>query len=123
MPWRAQPIFKVALFPLRAGELEVGPMRVTIKSTLRGARTQGARESEALRIHVTDPPIATRPPGYEVGDVGRFALTATVEPRTAEVGGATHYHANYVKPRWSRALQKMDTIGSHIFYKLRPGQT
>ena len=41
----------------------------------------------------------------------------------ADVGGATHYHANYVRPRWARALKKMDVIGHHIFYKLRPGQT
>ena len=38
------------------------------------------------------------------------------------VGGATHYHANYVKPTWSRRLQKMEKIGTHIFYSLRPGQ-
>jgi spore germination cell wall hydrolase CwlJ-like protein len=41
----------------------------------------------------------------------------------AEVGGATHYHANYVRPRWAKRLKKMDVIGRHIFYKLRPGQT
>lgn len=41
----------------------------------------------------------------------------------ADVGGATHYHADYVRPRWSRKLKKMDVIGRHIFYKLRPGQT
>lgn len=41
----------------------------------------------------------------------------------ADVGGATHYHANYVRPRWAKYLQKMDVIGHHIFYKLRPGQT
>ena len=40
-----------------------------------------------------------------------------------DVGGSTHYHANYVKPRWAKRLKKMDVIGSHIFYKLRPGQT
>jgi spore germination cell wall hydrolase CwlJ-like protein len=41
----------------------------------------------------------------------------------ADVGGATHYHANYVRPYWSRRLKKMDVIGRHIFYKLRQGQT
>jgi spore germination cell wall hydrolase CwlJ-like protein len=41
----------------------------------------------------------------------------------ADVGDATHYHANYVRPRWARSLEKMDVIGHHIFYKLRPGQT
>ncbi len=40
-----------------------------------------------------------------------------------EVGGATHYHANYVRPYWAKRLEKMDVIGRHIFYKLRPGQT
>lgn len=40
-----------------------------------------------------------------------------------EVGASTHYHANYVRPFWARKLKKMDTIGRHVFYKLRPGQT
>jgi spore germination cell wall hydrolase CwlJ-like protein len=41
----------------------------------------------------------------------------------SDIGGATHYHANYVRPRWARSLKKMDVIGHHIFYRLRPGQT
>ena len=41
----------------------------------------------------------------------------------ADVGSATHYHADYVRPRWARRLKKMDVIGRHIFYKLRSGQT
>ena len=34
-----------------------------------------------------------------------------------EVGSATHYHANYVRPRWARAMEKVDKIGRHIFYR------
>jgi spore germination cell wall hydrolase CwlJ-like protein len=34
-----------------------------------------------------------------------------------EVGSATHYHATYVKPRWARAMEKVDKIGLHIFYR------
>ncbi len=41
----------------------------------------------------------------------------------AAVGESTHYHANYVRPRWARALKKMDVIGNHIFYRLKPGQS
>jgi spore germination cell wall hydrolase CwlJ-like protein len=41
----------------------------------------------------------------------------------ADVGDATHYHANYVRPFWAKRLKRMDRIGHHIFYKLRPGQT
>jgi spore germination cell wall hydrolase CwlJ-like protein len=39
----------------------------------------------------------------------------------ADVGGSTHYHANYVRPRWARALKKTDVIGKHIFYRLKSG--
>ncbi|MCT4470205.1 spore germination cell wall hydrolase CwlJ-like protein [Bosea sp. OAE752] len=41
----------------------------------------------------------------------------------AEVGASTHYHARYVSPYWAKRLKKMDTIGQHVFYQLRPGQT
>jgi hypothetical protein len=41
----------------------------------------------------------------------------------SDIGGSTHFHANYVRPRWARRLEKMDVIGHHIFYKLRPGQS
>lgn len=51
--------------------------------------------------------------------------SAVIEGRTylSEVGDATHYHAAYVKPGWSRRLKKMDVIGRHIFYQLKRGQT
>jgi hypothetical protein len=50
---------------------------------------------------------------------------AVLEGKTylADVGASTHYHADYVRPRWAKRLKKMDVIGRHIFYKLRPGQT
>lgn len=31
--------------------------------------------------------------------------------------GATHYHANYVNPSWSKHLVKTSIIEDHIFYK------
>jgi spore germination cell wall hydrolase CwlJ-like protein len=30
---------------------------------------------------------------------------------------ATHYHANYVNPRWASKLRRTATIGTHIFYR------
>ena len=32
------------------------------------------RTTEELHVHVTEPPLAGRPPGYSLGDVGHFAL-------------------------------------------------
>ena len=31
--------------------------------------------------------------------------------------GATHYHANYVKPSWARDMTFVGTIGVHKFYR------
>ena len=32
--------------------------------------------------------------------------------------GATHYHADYVKPKWASRLQLVGSIGEHIFYRM-----
>lgn len=31
--------------------------------------------------------------------------------------GATHYHANYVSPKWAKDLTLVGRIGEHIFYR------
>jgi hypothetical protein len=46
--------------------------------------------------------------------VARAALAGYVETR---VGEATHYHADYVAPRWAPMLAKVSQIGQHIFYR------
>ena len=35
----------------------------------------------------------------------------------AEVGKATHYHANWVSPWWTRDMRKIHAIGVHTFYR------
>lgn len=35
----------------------------------------------------------------------------------AEVGAATHYHADWVAPHWAPHLAKVKQIGAHIFYR------
>lgn len=47
-------------------------------------------------------------------EIARAALAGHVE---ASVGMATHYHANYVLPRWAPKLTKIEQIGAHIFYR------
>jgi spore germination cell wall hydrolase CwlJ-like protein len=73
-----------------------------------------ACEGKALRIR-----------DQESWERAKQVASAVLEGKTylADVGGATHYHADYVRPSWSRRLKKMDVIGRHIFYKLKPGQT
>ena len=47
------------------------------------------------------------------------ALAGGVEKNHAQlriVTTALNYHADYVKPRWSRSLTRLTKIGRHIFY-------
>lgn len=77
---------KLALFPLRAGDLHTGGMSARITGRRIGSRA--LRESNDVVIHVTEPPAAGRPPGYSLGDVGKFSLSAGVQPRKIEQGGS-----------------------------------
>lgn len=46
--------------------------------------------------------------------IARAALAGYVEQ---SVGSATHYHADYVAPRWAPLLTKISKLGAHIFYR------
>jgi spore germination cell wall hydrolase CwlJ-like protein len=38
-------------------------------------------------------------------------------------GGATFYHASYVKPYWAPTVKRTTQIGKHIFYRGRAGES
>ena len=88
--WRVRLARRWALFPLRAGDLTIGPMRIAMTRPQAAAGTQ--RASETIVVHVNEPPVAGRPPGYAIGDVGHFTLTAQASPREVEEGGAVAVH-------------------------------
>jgi spore germination cell wall hydrolase CwlJ-like protein len=73
-----------------------------------------ACEGRALRINEPEAWVTAQRVAKDVLE-GRSYL--------ADVGNSTHYHANYVRPWWARRLTRMDTIGRHVFYRLKPGQT
>ena len=87
--WHAAKVRELALFPLKTGMLQIGSMRVGLRG--RGYSARGnllERLSPPVTISVSEPPLAGRPAGYRIGDVGSYELSANVEPRTAEQGGA-----------------------------------
>ena len=47
-------------------------------------------------------------------EIAAAALAGYVE---TAVGSATHYHADYVAPRWAPMLAKVVKLGTHIFYR------
>jgi hypothetical protein len=88
--WVVKLVRRWALFPLRTGDLVIGPMSVSLARPRTAAG--GQRATETLHVRVIDPPLAGRPPGFAVGDVGKFTLSAQVQPRDVEQGGAVGVH-------------------------------
>ena len=80
---------ELPLFPLRAGTLRAGNMKLGFAG--RGYPKDAAgqnpqRESNWVDLVVTEPPLRGRPAGYRIGDVGNYKLSATVEPRQILAG-------------------------------------
>lgn len=84
--WGVRLIERMAIFPVRAGTLETGSMSARFMGRRIGSRV--LRESNSETIVVTEPPAEGRPAGYRMGDVGRFRLEASVQPRQIDQGGA-----------------------------------
>ena len=87
--WIAVKVREIALFPLRPGRLEIGPLEFGFLGRRYGARSgDGLRsKTRSIFIDVSEPPSQGRPPGY-AGDVGSFELRATVGPRSIDAGGS-----------------------------------
>jgi hypothetical protein len=87
--WIAVKVREIALFPLRAGRLTIGPLEFGFLGRRYGGRgAEGLRrQTRPLVVEVTEPPALGRPAGY-AGDVGSFELSAVVEPRHIPAGGS-----------------------------------
>lgn len=82
-----------------------------------GVVYQGSGTGTCQFTFVCDGALYRRPAEYawrEAEAVAREALAGYVEK---SVGEATHYHADYVAPRWAPLLAKVAQIGQHIFYR------
>lgn len=82
-------IREFALFPLKSGKLEVGPMKMAFYGSSYISPRTGQpieRESKTLYVAVAEPPAEGRPLDYQLGDVGAFKLDATVSPKTVKEG-------------------------------------
>jgi len=87
--WLAIKVREIALFPLRAGRLEIAPFEYGFLGRRYGFRDGIGlrRRTRALAVDVASPPLEGRPPGY-AGDVGNFELSVAVQPRVFPQGGS-----------------------------------
>ena len=87
-----------------------------------GVVYQGAERRTGCQFSFTCDGSLLRAPAprawHEAEEVAREALAGRVE---RSVGTATHYHADYVLPKWAFQLGKIAQIGRHIFYRFNGG--
>ena len=82
-----------------------------------GVVYQGAGSGVCQFTFVCDGALYRKPAHdawLEAETIARAALAGYVD---SSVGEATHYHADYVAPRWAPLLAKVAQIGQHIFYR------
>jgi hypothetical protein len=82
-----------------------------------GVVYQGARQPVCQFSFVCDGSLYRRPAIAAWKDAERIAAAAIDGFVERSVGGATHYHADYVAPFWAPRLAKISQIGAHIFYR------
>jgi Cell Wall Hydrolase len=85
--------------------------------TVCGVVFQGSERSTGCQFTFTCDGALGRPPSNKAWrlaqSVAYSALSGYVNP---DVGLATHYHTDWVAPRWAPSLKKLTQIGTHIFY-------
>jgi hypothetical protein len=88
VPYRSFLLRKRALFPLRAGRLEIDPAEVDVLTGfgMLFSRASVHRAAQTIALDVQPLPTAGRPAGFDVGNVGSWTLSTSVDPLTVSVG-------------------------------------
>ena len=82
-----------------------------------GVVYQGSRSPVCQFSFVCDGSLYRAPAAAAWRDAKTVAQAALGGYVEKSVGASTHYHANYVAPRWAPMLTKITQLGAHIFYR------
>jgi hypothetical protein len=82
-----------------------------------GVVYQGSRSPVCQFSFVCDGSLYRAPAAASWRDAKTIAEAALEGYVEKSVGASTHYHANYVAPRWAPMLTKITQLGAHIFYR------
>lgn len=86
--------------------------------TVCGVIFEGAQRKTGCQFtFACDGSLARVPAGAAWRRARAIATDALAGKVYAPVGWATHYHADYVVPYWATSLDKVTTVGAHIFYR------
>ncbi|MEJ0066657.1 MAG: cell wall hydrolase [Caulobacteraceae bacterium] len=79
---------------------------------------EGAQLPIGCQFSFTCDGSLARPPIEPYWSRAKFVAEAALDGFVARnIGSATHYHADYVFPRWGPQMVKIVQLGAHIFYR------
>jgi hypothetical protein len=82
-----------------------------------GVVYQASRRPVCQFSFVCDGSLHRAPAAGAWGQAREIAKAALGGYVGGSVGAATHFHADYVAPRWAPMLTKITKLGAHIFYR------
>lgn len=86
--------------------------------TICGVVNQGSNRSTGCQFTFTcDGSRELIPYGDRWMKARSVAAQVVLQFNELRTGNATHYHASYVQPSWSKRLIQTNAIGEHIFYR------
>lgn len=90
----------------------------TYPDTVCGVVYQGSTRRTGCQFTFTcDGALARKPSSFGWDRARGVALAALGGAVYAPVGLATHYHTLAINPYWASSLDKVSTIGAHVFYR------
>lgn len=90
----------------------------TYPNTVCGVVYQGSERRTGCQFTFTcDGALARTPSRFGWNRARAVASAALAGAVYAPVGLATHYHTIQVNPYWAKSLNRVTTIGAHIFYR------
>lgn len=120
----AQAVYYEARSEITEGQLAVAEVimnRVADErypSSICGVVYQGSSRSTGCQFTFTcDGSLNDTPYGDRWTQARSIAAQVVLQFHELRTGNATHYHASYVEPSWSKRLVRTNTIGEHIFYR------
>jgi spore germination cell wall hydrolase CwlJ-like protein len=91
-------------------------------NTVCGVVYEGVNRPVCQFSFTCDGALLRKPLADKWRDAQTVAVSVLAGEQMAEVGTATHYHADYVVPKWAYTLTKLRVVGRHIFYRF-PGHS
>ncbi|HDL17314.1 MAG TPA: cell wall hydrolase, partial [Rhizobiales bacterium] len=110
---------------LAVAQVVMNRVRSTLyPDTICGVVYQGQRRRTGCQFSFTCDGIADVPRDKVMWRQANLLARQVTKGDTwlGDIGYATNYHANYVKPRWRREMSRIKQVGKHIFYRVRAKQ-